>query len=305
MSPMPSCRACSKTPVEGERFLVCSRCLARTNDERKTYYCSKTCQTLDWPLHKPTICGTPPSNESARTERSGQSNPSVPRSPLDLAAADKAPGDPEPTEHVLFHLATLKTLSTKLSKPDPFSTGAPGPRSTGAAAPPPPPLAPTPSYLFFPTDPLAPSSKPSSSTSSSSSSSSKGLTLPIPIHLPLPSHNLFVTLFSAALSSKKDPALSVTLMYSLLITTIEALEGSEERLVEQLGQEFRLDGRRREGEEEVGEKGRRKTLRDHLNEDREPTHEELVEAIGGEENMNLLVEWQMEEAERLRQPGSI
>ena len=59
-------------------------------------------------------------------------------------------------------------------------------------------------------------------------------------------------------------------MYSLLITSIAALQGGEERLVEQLTDEFRVD------------------LRGMIEGDREPGEEELRDAIGGEENLGLL-----------------
>ncbi|GAA5849171.1 hypothetical protein JCM5353_001655 [Sporobolomyces roseus] len=238
------CKACSKTPLsDGPTFLVCSRCQSLTSGTRKTYYCSKTCQSLDWTLHKPTICGQPLPAPSSSTPASSQT-PSLDPSLIDTSSLSPA---------LLFHLAALKTLSLPSSS---FSSSK---------------LHPTPSYLYFPTSPLSPSSS--------------SLSNPIPIHLPPTSHKLFTCLFLRALRPPTSP-LSVTLMYSLLITSIAALQGGEERLISQLTEEFPgVD------------------VRGLIEGDSEPGEDELRDSIGGEENLGLLLEWQMEEAERMREAG--
>lgn len=156
----------------------------------------------------------------------------------------------------MFHLAALKTLASQLSK-----SPASSPAFSSSSGSTPTPLHPVPAYLFFPTDPLV--------ASSSSSSSRDRSALPIPIHLSPPSHQLFTVLFHTAISSSN--ALSITLMYSLLITSVEALEGGHQRLVDQLAQEFpRVD------------------VKTELEIDREPDEQELRDAIGGEHNLPLL-----------------
>ncbi|GAA5886765.1 hypothetical protein JCM16303_003306 [Sporobolomyces ruberrimus] len=253
-SDVPQCKACLKTPESDEsiKFLVCSRCQSLTRGQRKTYYCSKSCQTLDWPLHKPTICGKPlePARPASDDTTSGAATTT------DLETLDTSNLSPS----LLFHLAALKTLSSQLtssSSSSSFSSIATRKE-----------LHPTAAYLFFPSSPLSPSSSSQS--------------LPIPIHLSPPSHKLFTVLFHTAIQTNNP--LSITLMYSLLVTSVEALRGGEARLVEQLGEEF-------EGVK----------VREEVEKDREPEEGELKEAIGGEANLGLLLDWQMEEAERLRQ----
>ncbi|GEM10340.1 chloride channel [Rhodotorula toruloides] len=165
----------------------------------------------------------------------------------------------QPTQALLYHLAALSTLPPSAS-----------------------PNTPPPSFLYFPSNPL----------SDAASSSSKPPVMPIPISLPPPARNLFNCLSWVAFRTANP--LSVVLMYSLLLTEIEALGGVEDRLVEQLSEEYRLDGVQELG----GEK--RRSLRRMLDDEDEPESEDLMVAIGGETNQGILVEWQMYEAERTR-----
>ncbi|GAA5918755.1 hypothetical protein JCM1841_006280 [Sporobolomyces salmonicolor] len=175
-----------------------------------------------------------------------------------------APFQPPPA--LLFHLAALSTL------PPQRTTSAFSPESASNAPAPP-------SFLYFPTSPTAPSS----------GSSKEAQPLPIPVAFPsLPFRNLFNALQLVAFRTGNP--LSVNLLFSLLVTEVEALGGVEARLVEQLSEEYRLDG---------SVEGRAR-LREMLEEDEAPSEEELVDAIGGRENMGLLLEWQMAEAERTR-----
>jgi hypothetical protein len=59
-------------------------------------------------------------------------------------------------------------------------------------------------------------------------------------------------------------------MYSILLDEVEKVGGKEERLVEQLSEEFGF------------------SLREALDNEEEPTEDELEEAVGGPGNMNLL-----------------
>ncbi|GAA5906700.1 hypothetical protein JCM5296_006460 [Sporobolomyces johnsonii] len=231
-------------------MLVCARCQTRAN--RQTYYCSRECQLSHWPAHKSSGCGVP----------------------LPLATSFPPVVDPsapfQPPPALLFHLAALSTL------PPPRTSSAFSPESASNN-----PSAP-PSFLYFPTSPTAPSS-------SGSSSKAAQQPLPIPVAFPsVPFRNLFNALQLVAFRTGNP--LSVNLLFSLLATEVEALGGVEARLVEQLSEEYRLDG---------SVEGRAR-LRDMLEEDEVPSEEELVEAIGGRENMGLLLEWQMAEAERTR-----
>ncbi|GAA5957834.1 hypothetical protein JCM3765_003782 [Sporobolomyces pararoseus] len=257
------CKACEKTPDSDDstnKFLVCSRCQTMTKGLRKTYYCSKSCQTLDWTLHKPTICGKLPLQEEEEEEKPSTSSASS--NLKDLSLLDTSSLSPA----LVFHLAALKTISSQL--PTPTTAFATTTTTTTNSRK---PLHPIPAYLFFPCSPLEPSS----------SSSSKE-TLPIPIHLTPASHKLFTLLFHTSIISKN--VLSITLMYSLLITSVQALQGGSNRLIEQLSQEFKgVD------------------VKKMVEKDLEPTEEELRDAIGGKENLPLLLEWQIEEAERLRE----
>jgi hypothetical protein len=170
---------------------------------------------------------------------------------------------------LLFHLATLKTLSNKLptstsTTTDSFSRSEKEKELNKTAA-----------YLFFPISPLSPSTSTTTSTKDDDQSS---LTLPIPIHLTIPSHKLFTVLFQNAIQTKNR--LSITLMYSLLITSVEALKGGEKRLIQQLQEEFGFgDG----GDETDGI-----NVREEIEKDLEPSQEELKRAIGGEDNLGLL-----------------
>ncbi|GAA6025480.1 hypothetical protein JCM11491_000547 [Sporobolomyces phaffii] len=272
----PRCRACAKTAVSDDSatpatFLVCSRCQSLTDGKRKTYYCSKSCQTLDWPLHKPTICGKP--LEPTRPSPPPPSAATGPPDDLSTAMLDTTTLSPA----LVFHLAALKTLSSQLA-------AAPPTRDAFSTVTTTKPLHPTPAYLFFPTDPLA---------ASSSQRGDDPTQVPIPIHLSGPAHKLFSVLFHTAITTTTTTTtttattnrLSVTLMYSLLVTSIDALAlaGGEPRLVEQLGHEFpQVD------------------VRTEVERDEEPTEPDLTAAIGGPDNLGLLLEWQMEEAERLR-----
>ncbi|GAA5937811.1 zinc finger MYND domain-containing protein [Sporobolomyces koalae] len=282
------CRACLKTPETApvdSKFLVCARCQTLTGGQRKTYYCSKSCQTLDWSLHKPTICGQPLPPVVAPADPSRV----LPAAGRELESIDTSLLSP----HLLFQIATLKTLASQLPPPPPASTSVS--RTSHRDE-----LHPIPSYLFFPTSPLS-----SSSTSSSSSNTSES-TLPIPIHLSTPSHKLFQALFLASLpqppssssssirSSSEPNLLSITLMYSLLVTRVEALRGQdgESRLVQQLEQEYFPNSNGN-------------VIRTEIDKDVEPSEEQLKDAIGGEHNVELLLEWQMEEAERIRAQTTI
>ncbi|GAA5989800.1 hypothetical protein JCM5350_002948 [Sporobolomyces pararoseus] len=270
-NPKIQCKACQKTPTppdspddkgSEEKFLVCSRCQTMTKGIRKTYYCSKSCQILDWPLHKPTICGKLPLEEERQspTVTNETTTNLTDLSPIDTSSLPPA---------LVFHLAALKTISTQLPTPPP-----PPPAETETAFSPQnkrPPLHPIPAYLFFPSSPLSPSSSSSSSSS-----------LPIPIHLTKASHSLFTLLFHTSI--KTSNPLSITLMYSLLIVSVSALSGTPHRLIEQLSEEF-------PGVDVEG----------LVEKDLEPSEQELSDAIGGEQNLPLLLAWQMEEAERLRQ----
>ncbi|GAA6014308.1 hypothetical protein JCM10207_005416 [Rhodosporidiobolus poonsookiae] len=163
----------------------------------------------------------------------------------------------QPPPALLFHLAALTTLP-----PSAF-----------------PDSSPPPSFLYFPTTPTP-----------AVGSSSRDPPMPVPISLPPAARSMFSVLQLTAF--KTGNALAVNLMYSLLLTEVEALGGVENRLIEQLAEEYRLDG-----VQEVGGV-RRKHLRDQLEDEEEPTEAELMEAIGGEENAGVLFEWQMSEAEK-------
>ncbi|GAA5903881.1 hypothetical protein JCM6882_001338 [Rhodosporidiobolus microsporus] len=167
----------------------------------------------------------------------------------------------QPPPALLFHLAALSQL------------------------PPPafPDATPPPSFLYFPSTPVP-----------TEGSSSADPPMPVPISLPDAARNLFNALQFTAFRTGNP--LAVNLMYSLLLTEIEALGGVEDRLVEQLSEEYRLDGE----QELVAGEGKRPSLKQMLEEEEEPTGEDLMAAIGGEENMGMLLEWQMSEADRQR-----
>lgn len=177
----------------------------------------------------------------------------------------------QPPQSLLFHLAALTTLP---------------PTAWPAATSPP-------SFLFFPT-----------TGHPSSSSSSKEGTAPdfIPIVLPEPARNLFNCLQLVAFETGNP--ISVNLMYSILLDEVAALGGAEPRLVEQLSQEYRLDGSPsdddKDKDKEEGEPKRRPTLRSVIDDESEPSVEQLFEAIGGQKNTRILVDWQVYESERKR-----
>lgn len=176
----------------------------------------------------------------------------------------------QPPQSLLFHLAALTTLP---------------PTAWPAATSPP-------SFLFFPTTP---------SSSSSSSSSSGGGTAPdfIPIVLPEPARNLFNCLQLVAFETGNP--ISVNLMYSILLDEVAALGGAEPRLVEQLSQEYRLDGSSSSSSpSDDKEEPKRPTLRSVIDDESEPSVEQLFEAIGGQKNTRILVDWQVYESERKR-----
>ncbi|GAA5847994.1 hypothetical protein JCM9279_003522 [Rhodotorula babjevae] len=164
----------------------------------------------------------------------------------------------QPPAALLFHLAALTTLP---------------PPALPSAAPP--------SFLYFPSSPTA--------AATSSSSSTIATPQPVPISLSPATRNLFNALQLVAFRTGNP--LSVNLMFSLLLTEVEALGGAEERLVEQLAEEYRLDGM-----QQLVDGVERKSLADILKEEDEPRPEDLVEAIGGEQNMGLLLQWQMQVA---------
>ncbi|GAA5842655.1 hypothetical protein JCM11251_007752 [Rhodosporidiobolus azoricus] len=240
-APETTCAACRKTASApaGESTRMLVCSRCQAKGKRQVYYCNRECQIAHFPTHKP-FCGIP--------------TPTA-------AAFDSISLDPSctfrPPPALLYHLAALSQL------------------------PPPafPDATPPPSFLYFPSSPIAPAE--------GSSSAMTDPPMPVPISLPEPSRNLFNALQFTAF--KTGNPLAVNLMYSLLLTEIEALGGVEERLVTQLSEEFRLEG-------EAG----RPTLRKMLEEEEEPSGEELMEAIGGAENMGMLLEWQMSEADRLR-----
>lgn len=167
---------------------------------------------------------------------------------LPPVADPSAPFQPPPA--LLFHLAALTTLP-----------------------PPALPSASPPSFLYFPSSPTA--------AATSSSSSQVATPQPVPISLSPATRNLFNALQLVAFRTGNP--LSVNLMFSLLLTEVEALGGAEDRLVEQLAEEYRLDG-----EQQLVDGVERKSLADILKEEDEPRPEDLVEAIGGEQNMGLL-----------------
>jgi hypothetical protein len=175
----------------------------------------------------------------------------------------------QPPQSLLFHLAALTTLP---------------PTAWPAATSPP-------SFLFFPT------------ASPSSSGTAPDF---IPIVLPEPARNLFNCLQLVAFETGNP--ISVNLMYSILLDEVAALGGAEARLVEQLSQEYRLDGSSpspspsdddKEQEPEP-EPERRPTLRSVIDDESEPSVEQLFEAIGGQKNTRILVDWQVYESERKR-----
>ncbi|GAA5977899.1 hypothetical protein JCM10908_005139 [Rhodotorula pacifica] len=270
----PACTACGKHASdlkndsnEGEtapvKMLVCSRCQSSAN--RLVHYCSRACQVSHYKAHKP-ICGVDLTSPTRATiAPTLRANPDAPF---------------QPPQALLFHLAALTTL----------------PPSAWPASTSPP------SFLFFPTAPPA-ALPPSSSTTTSSSSASSSAPDFIPIVLPEPARNLFNCLQLVAFETGNP--ISVNLMYSILLDEVSALGGAEPRLVEQLAQEYRLDGTateegKEEEEEEEEETKRRPTLREVIDDDSEPTVEQLFEAIGGQKNTRILVDWQVYESERKR-----
>ncbi|GAA6054055.1 hypothetical protein JCM3770_001343 [Rhodotorula araucariae] len=180
--------------------------------------------------------------------------------PQQLAPAVDPAAPFQPPPALLFHLAALTTLP-----------------------PPAAPNTPPPSFLYFPTPPLPPAS----------SSSSAATPHPVPVSLAPATRNLFNAL--ALVAFRTGNPLSVNLMFSLLLTEVEALGGAEGRLIEQLSQEYRLDG----ASEVAGVK--RKSLKEILDDEEQPSPEELVEAIGGQANMGMLLQWQMQLAEQSQQ----
>lgn len=92
---------------------------------------------------------------------------------------------------------------------------------------------------------------------------------PVPIHLS-PSTAPLVALLR--LTSSRGLRLATTLLYSLLLEGVEERGGTKERLLEQLEEEYGF---------EVAEMVRR---------DEEPEEGELMDALGGEENLGLLCE---------------
>ncbi|GAA5980645.1 hypothetical protein JCM11641_000161 [Rhodosporidiobolus odoratus] len=183
--------------------------------------------------------------------------------PLPTASSFPSVLDPTASFHpppaLLFHLAALSTLP-----------------------PPAMPSTPPPSFLYFSSSPTSPAQ----------GTSSRDPPMPVPISLPAVARNLFNALQFTAF--KTGNPLAVNLMYSLLLTEIEALGGVEERLIEQLSEEYRLDGQVWEGTE-------RPRLNKMLEDEEEPKEGELMEAIGGEGNVQVLLEWQMSEADRITQ----
>ncbi|BGP18354.1 hypothetical protein JCM10213_008526 [Rhodosporidiobolus nylandii] len=180
--------------------------------------------------------------------------------PLPTASQFPAVLDPsasfQPPPALLFHLAALSTLP-----------------------PPAMPTTPPPSFLYFSSTPVP-----------KEGSSAREPPMPVPISLPTPARNLFNSLQLQAF--RTGNALAVNLMFSLLLTEVEALGGVEDRLVEQLAEEYRLDGQVWDGKV-------RPHLKKMLEDEEEPTGEELTAAIGGEENAGMLLEWQMYEADRI------
>ena len=172
----------------------------------------------------------------------------------------------QPPQSLLFHLAALTTLP---------------PTAWPAATSPP-------SFLFFPTVPAA---------SPSSSGTAPDF---IPIVLPEPARNLFNCLQLVAFETGNP--ISVNLMYSILLDEVAALGGAEARLVEQLSQEYRLDGSSSPSpsDDDKEEPKRRPTLRSVIDDESEPSVEQLFEAIGGQKNTRILVDWQVYESERKR-----
>ncbi|GAA5885219.1 hypothetical protein JCM3774_005801 [Rhodotorula dairenensis] len=300
----PACTACGKhasdlrkdVPTDAEegaptaapiKMLVCSRCQSAAN--RLVHYCSRECQVSHYKAHKP-ICGVDLTSPTRATiAPTLRANPDAPF---------------QPPQALLFHLAALTTL----------------PPSAWPAATSPP------SFLFFPTaPPPATSSATSSATTqqpedtgeggSDKEATTKAAAAPdfIPIVLPEPARNLFNCLQLVAFETGNP--ISVNLMYSILLDEVAALGGAEPRLVEQLAQEYRLDGSDEaasrpdhvSGTTNPSSKGDdvivpepRRTLREVIDDESEPTVEQLFEAIGGQKNTRILVDWQVYESERKR-----
>lgn len=139
----------------------------------------------------------------------------------------------------------------------------------------------------------------------------------IPIVLPAPARNLFNCIQLVAYETANP--ISVNLMYSVLLDEVAALGGAEPRLVDQLASEYRLDdesvrkakeqaataGGDADDDEDAGEgekkrRSRFRTLREVIDDESEPSVEELFDAIGGQKNTRILVDWQVYESERKR-----
>lgn len=303
--------ATGETVQKKRDMLVCSRC--QKSAGRLVHYCSRsvpsivqmlprtcdsrshaplprrTCQVSHFKAHKP-ICGVDLT------------------SPTRLSIGSTLRADPnapfQPPQALLFHLAALTTLP-----PSAWPTG---------SSPP--------SFLFFPSPPKTATSPPAAAPTATatgdapSSASSPGPSKApdfVPIVLPEPARNLFNCLQLVAFETGNP--ISVNLMYSILLDEVAALGGAEPRLVEQLAEEYRLDGsapeaeaeaasgaeydadaERKEAGESLATKQRRRTLREVIDDESEPTVDELFEAIGGQKNTRILVDWQVYESERKR-----
>ncbi|GAA6026658.1 hypothetical protein JCM8202_000467 [Rhodotorula sphaerocarpa] len=278
--------ATGETVQKKRDMLVCSRC--QKSASRLVHYCSRTCQVSHFKAHKP-ICGVDLT------------------SPTRLSIGSTLRADPnapfQPPQALLFHLAALTTLP-----PSAWPTG---------SSPP--------SFLFFPSPPKTATSPPAAAPTATatgdapSSASSPGPSKApdfVPIVLPEPARNLFNCLQLVAFETGNP--ISVNLMYSILLDEVAALGGAEPRLVEQLAEEYRLDGsapeaeaasgaadadadaERKEAGESLATKQRRRTLREVIDDESEPTVDELFEAIGGQKNTRILVDWQVYESERKR-----
>ncbi|KAJ5287052.1 hypothetical protein N7478_002738 [Penicillium angulare] len=65
------CEVCGFTPSLDVKLLSCARC-------KKIYYCTKACQKLDWPMHKPS-CVAPGAPQQSGASTSTPANAQAPR----------------------------------------------------------------------------------------------------------------------------------------------------------------------------------------------------------------------------------
>ncbi|KAM0790266.1 hypothetical protein ACM66B_005571 [Microbotryomycetes sp. NB124-2] len=122
------------------------------------------------------------------------------------------------------------------------------------------------SYLYYPSSPLTTLPPPD----------------PQPIVLSPAARPVFDRVFRQANSTRNST--SINLVFSLLSDAVLAapVNGSEDRLIEQLSEEYEVD------------------LNKMLEDEQNPTEDELTAAIGGEEGLGDLLQWQRAEADGSR-----